>query len=100
MSKNLERVIQRAISDAAFRRQLQSNPEAALRGFKLTDTEVAALRSGDAGKLTSLGIDQRMSKTFTFGGDSLASRASIGGELPSRAGRSLAGRFSPIGQPA
>src|SRR6185437_15196613 len=86
MSKNLERVIQRAISDAAFRRQLQSNPDAALRGFKLTDTEVAALRSGDAGKLTSLGIDQRMSKTFSFGGDSLASRASIGGDLTSGAG--------------
>jgi hypothetical protein len=86
MSKNLERVIQRAISDAAFRRQLQSNPEAALRGFKLTDSEVAALRSGDANKLTSLGIDQRMSKTFSFGGDSLASRASIGGDLTSGAG--------------
>src|SRR5438874_2315885 len=89
MSKNLERVIQRAISDAAFRRQLQSNPEAALRGFKLTDSEVAALRSGDASKLTSLGIDQRMSKTFTFGGDSLASRASIGGDLTSSAGMSM-----------
>jgi hypothetical protein len=86
MSKNLERVIQRAISDAAFRRQLQSNPEAALRGFKLTDSEVAALRSGDANKLTSLGIDQRMSKTFSFGGDSLASRASTGGDLTSGAG--------------
>jgi hypothetical protein len=86
MSKNLERVIQRAISDAAFRRQLQSNPEAALRGFKLTDSEVAALRSGDANKLTSLGIDQRMSKTFSFGGESVASRASIGGDLTSGAG--------------
>lgn len=83
MSKNLEKVIQRAISDAAFRRQLQSNPEAALRGFKLTDGEVAALRSGDAGKLTSLGIDQRMSKTFTFGAADLASRASTGGDLTS-----------------
>jgi hypothetical protein len=92
MSKNLERVIQRAISDAAFRRQLQSNPEAALRGFKLTEGEVAALRSGDAGKLTSLGIDQRMSKTFTFGGDSIASRASIGGDLTSGAGMSLTDR--------
>jgi hypothetical protein len=89
MSKNLERVIQRAISDAAFRRQLQSNPEAALRGFKLTDSEVAALRSGDANKLTSLGIDQRMSKTFSFGGDSIASRASTGGDLTSGAGTSL-----------
>jgi hypothetical protein len=92
MSKNLERVIQRAISDAAFRRQLQSNPEAAVRGLNLTQAEVAALRSGDASKLTSLGIDQRMSKTFTFGGDSLASRSSIGGDLTSGAGMSLADR--------
>ena len=81
MSKNLETVIQRAISDAAFRRQLQANPEAALRGFKLTADEVAAIRSGDAGRLTSLGIDQRMSKTFAFGGDAVASRAAIGGDL-------------------
>ena len=94
MSKNLERVIQRAISDAAFRRQLQSNPEAALRGFKLTDSEVAALRSGDAGKLTSLGIDQRMSKTFSFGGDSLASRASIGGDLTTGSGSAYTGDAS------
>jgi hypothetical protein len=92
MSKNLERVIQRAISDAAFRRQLQSNPEAALRGFKLTDLEVAALRSGDASKLTSLGIDQRMSKTFSFGGDSLASRAAIGGDLTTGSGASFSER--------
>jgi len=92
MSKNLERVIQRAISDAAFRRQLQSNPEAALRGFKLTDVEVAALRSGDASKLTSLGIDQRMSKTFNFGGDSLASRAAIGGDLTTGSGASFSER--------
>jgi hypothetical protein len=81
MSKNLEKVIQRAISDAAFRRQLQSNPEAALRGFKLTQDEVAALRSGDAGKLSSLGIDQRMSKVFTFGAGDVATRAAIVGDL-------------------
>jgi hypothetical protein len=83
-SKNLEKVIQRAISDAAFRRQLQASPEAALRGFKLTDNEVAALRSGDAGKLISLGIDQRMSKAFTVGGTmalNAASRAAIDGGL-------------------
>ena len=84
MSKNLDKVIQRAISDAAFRRQLQTNPQAALRGFKLTDDEVAALRSGDAGKLVSLGIDQRMSKAFTtFGAiaGNVASRASVDGGL-------------------
>ena len=91
-SKNLEQVIQRAISDAAFRRQLQSNPDAALRGFKLSDNEVAALRSGDAGKLIGLGIDQRMSKAFTVGGSmafNAATRASVDGGNLSVGGSAL-----------
>ncbi|HAF09404.1 MAG TPA: hypothetical protein DCK98_04905 [Chloroflexi bacterium] len=61
-------MIQRAISDGAFRRQLQSDPAAALRGFNLTADEVAAIRSGDSSKLMSLGVDQRMSKAFSLGG--------------------------------
>src|SRR5438477_5137464 len=96
MSKNLEKVIQRAISDAAFRRQLQSNPAAALRGFKLTDDEVAALRSGDAGKLMSLGIDQRMSKTFSAGDAMALNTASRAGALDvSVAGLSVAEQDMP-----
>src|SRR4030088_804060 len=67
-SKNLGAVIQRAISDGAFRRQLQSDPAAALRGFNLTPDEVAAIRSGDSGKLMSLGVDQGMSKAFSVFG--------------------------------
>ena len=95
-SKNLEKVIQRAISDAAFRRQLQSNPAAALRGFKLTDDEVAALRSGDEGKLMSLGIDQRMSKTFTVGDAMALNTASRAGALDvSVAGLSVAEQDMP-----
>jgi len=95
-SKNLEKVIQRAISDAAFRRQLQSNPAAALRGFKLTDDEVAALRSGDAGKLMSLGIDQRMSKTFSAGDAMALNTASRAGALDvSVAGLSVAEQDMP-----
>ena len=78
-SKNLEKVIQRAISDAAFRRQLQSNPEAALRGFKLSSDEVAALRANDAGRLMSLGVDQRMSKAFTIFDANMSNRASVDG---------------------
>src|SRR3989475_659683 len=85
MSNNLEKVIQRAISDAAFRRQLQSNPEAALRGVKLASEEVAALRSGDAGRLTSLGIDQRMSKVFAIPDMQFASRPSAGIDVGSGA---------------
>ena len=95
-SKNLEKVIQRAISDAAFRRQLQSNPAAALSGFKLTDDEVAALRSGDAGKLMSLGIDQRMSKTFSAGDAMALNTASRAGALDvSVAGLSVAEQDMP-----
>jgi hypothetical protein len=74
-SKNLGAVIQRAISDGAFRRQLQSDPAAALRGFNLSPDEVAAIRSGDSGKLMSLGIDQRMSKAFAFSGTGLGGSA-------------------------
>ncbi|HET8568455.1 MAG TPA: Os1348 family NHLP clan protein [Candidatus Limnocylindria bacterium] len=76
MSKQaLGQVVQRAISDAAFRRQLQSDPTGALKGFDLTADERAALRAGDASKLSSLGVDQRMSKAFALGEASQVSRA-------------------------
>src|SRR5256712_2708030 len=69
MSKEaLAKVVQRAISDAAFRRQLNSDPAGALRGFDLSADETSALRTGDAGRLSSLGVDQRMSKSFAVGG--------------------------------
>ena len=71
-SKQLGTVIQRAISDGAFRRQLQSDPTSALRGFDLTPDEVSAIRGGDPTKLSALGVDQRLSKTFALG-DALSS---------------------------
>jgi len=84
-SKNLGAVIQRAISDGAFRRQLQSDPAAALRGFNLSPDEIAAIRSGDSGKLMSLGVDQRMSKAFTVGGGFLGATRATGSDLNSGA---------------
>lgn len=83
MSKGtLGQVVKRAISDAGFRRQLQSDPEGALKGFDLTSDERAALRSGDASKLSSLGIDQRMSKAFAMGEAAAAvSRHGAGSDL-------------------
>jgi len=70
MSKEaLAKVVQRAISDGAFRRQLSSDPGTALRGFDLTADESAAIRSGDSGRLSSLGVDLRMSKVFTLASD-------------------------------
>ena len=58
------KVVQRAISDGAFRRQLTSDTATALRGFDLTPAEIAAIRSGDPGRISSLGVDLRMSKAF------------------------------------
>ena len=77
MSKDaLAKVVQRAISDAAFRRQLNSDPTGALRGFDLNSDELSALRTGDAGRLSTLGIDQRMSKAFSLGGALASTRMS------------------------
>src|ERR671935_549310 len=67
MSKqDLIKVVQRSISDAAFRRQLTTDANSALRGYSLTPEEIGALRSRDAGKLTAFGVDTRMSKVFTI----------------------------------
>jgi hypothetical protein len=75
MSKEaLAKVVQRAISDASFRRRLSSDTAGALRGFDLTPDEVSALRAGDAGRLSTLGVDQRMSKSFALGGMAAATR--------------------------
>lgn len=76
MSDALKRVVSRAISDAAFRRQLQVNPKGALKEFDLTAAEVAALTSGDATKLTALGIDQRMSRMLQIDSEGFSSAAS------------------------
>jgi len=64
----VQQVIQRAIGDAAFRRQLQSDPGKALAGMDLTKDERAAVTSGDPARLTALGVDQRMSKAFGLSG--------------------------------
>lgn len=70
MSKEaLAKVVQRAISDGAFRRQLSSDTATALRGFDLSADETAAIRSGDSGRLSSLGVDLRMSKAFSMASD-------------------------------
>ena len=92
-SKNLGAVIQRAISDGAFRRQLQSDPAAALRGFNLSPDEIAAVRSGDSSKLMSLGVDQRMSKAFSISGtgSSAATRGSMSGDISGSTSNTLAG---------
>lgn len=82
MSKEaITKVVQRAISDAGFRRQLSTDPTGALRGFDLSADEAAALRTGDAGRLSAMGVDQRMSKAFALGGASLAATRPGGTDL-------------------
>jgi hypothetical protein len=82
MSKEaVANVVQRAISDAGFRRQINTDPTGALRGFDLTADETEAIRSGDAGRLSVLGVDQRMSKLFVIGGESLAASRFAGTDL-------------------
>lgn len=61
----LAQVVQRSISDPAFRRQLQSDAASALRGYELSDDEARAIRTRDAARLTDYGIDRRMSKAFS-----------------------------------
>src|SRR6266545_3375358 len=97
MSKEaLAKVVQRAISDAAFRRQLNSDPAGALRGFDLSADEASAIRAGDAGRLSTLGVDQRMSKSFALGG-ALASTRMASSDLTPGGGPSLVDDLSGAG---
>jgi hypothetical protein len=64
MSKaGVEAVTQKAMSDESFRRQLKSNPDAALAGYDLTAEEKAAITSGNSAKLRELGVDERITKS-------------------------------------
>ena len=74
----LRQIVQRAVSDAAFRGQLRTDPAKALAGISLTTEESSALSSGDPTRLTALGVDQRMSKAFSAGLFSEASKLVIG----------------------
>lgn len=63
MSKaGVESVVNKAMTDESFRKQLKENPDTALRGFDLTPEEIAALKTGDGSKLHDLGVDERISK--------------------------------------
>jgi len=84
--QDLTKVVQRSISDPAFRKQLASAPANALRGYQLTQDEVQALGTRDAGRLASFGIDQRMSKAFLNPGEGNAISIQTTGGEPRDAG--------------
>jgi hypothetical protein len=58
----LTALIQRASSDADFRRQLQFDPRQAFQGVDLTAAEFNALKSGNPARLRELGLDDTLSK--------------------------------------
>jgi hypothetical protein len=60
MSDALNAVLERAMSDAAFRAQLAADPAAALVGYDLTAEERAAFAAGTA---KAERLEERMSKT-------------------------------------
>lgn len=103
MGDALKQVVSRAISDAAFRRQLRTNPTATLEEFGLSPAEMTALTSGDPNKLTALGIDQRASRLLAVDlGAGGASRVAgsdyasgLGRFSPDAGDTGALGRFSP-----
>jgi hypothetical protein len=59
----VEALVQKALADANFRKQIKENPDAALAGYDLTSEERAAIKSGNAAKLRELGVDERITKS-------------------------------------
>jgi predicted DNA binding protein len=64
----LEQVIQRAMDDQSFKEQIKSDPKTALGSYDLTAEEQAALTAGDDTKLMELGVQEKLSKAFRWGG--------------------------------
>ena len=62
MSEALNKVIERASTDAAFRAHLSSDPTRALAGYDLTAEERAAVASGDPRRMEAIGLDARITK--------------------------------------
>ncbi len=67
MSKRgLIQVLERALNNESFREQLNTNFDAAVRGYDLTADEIAALKKGDEATLRAMGVDERLSKPVYF----------------------------------
>jgi len=60
-------VIERVATDADFRLQLRTNPDAVLLNYDLTDAELSALKSGNRRALRQLGLPAEVaSQPFTL----------------------------------
>jgi hypothetical protein len=61
-SEAFQKLLERVVSDDAFFARLESDREATLAEYDLTEDERQALRSGEAAKLSAVGLDERVSK--------------------------------------
>ena len=59
-------VLERAVSDPAFREQLKTDFDAAVKGYELTAGEIAALKQGDEAGLRAIGVEERLSKGYVM----------------------------------
>jgi hypothetical protein len=55
--ETLNHAVERLLTDGAFMRRFRRNPERALRRYELTETEIEAIKCGDARELLALGLD-------------------------------------------
>ncbi len=60
-------IMQRALTEEAFRKELRDNFDQAITGYELTPEEQSAIRSMDEERLQALGLDSRKSKEAMFG---------------------------------
>jgi hypothetical protein len=59
-------LLERALSDPAFREHLKTNFDTAIKGYDLTAEEKAALKKGDEATLRAIGVDERLNKPVLF----------------------------------
>ncbi len=59
--------IEKALNDKAFQAQLKANADKALRQFDLSESEIAAIKSGSDEELKALGLDERLTKIGPLG---------------------------------
>jgi hypothetical protein len=52
----INKILYETDNDGGFRKRLKEEPEAVLKGFRLTEEELAALTSGAVGKLFQMGV--------------------------------------------
>lgn len=64
-SPAFDALFDRVFTDEEFVKRLQTEHEAALADFELTDDERAALLSLDPAQVEALGVDERVSKAFS-----------------------------------